>query len=222
MPCFTLPVFFNQRGPSTLSSSLSKQVFNTHFPFPLFPKSESLTPTALLPFFLNSKINLHLRHQSTSTDPPPVLHGSTHFQNQRLEGSYKRLLPLNFKVMEFSSFSQAKLLSTWCDTCESLESINYPYFSHLLYNAMAAAYKDPSDACAAIAGDSYKRWLELENQTDDITIIIVQIKGLSNSGVGTTDSEVHSRPCQIGGSINQSTAIVPPLMHQRPLESDVG
>nr|KJB10071.1 hypothetical protein B456_001G182600 [Gossypium raimondii] len=87
---------------------------------------------------------------------------------------------------------------------------------------MAAAYKDPSDACAAIAGDSYKRWLELENQTDDITIIIVQIKGLSNSGVGTTDSEVHSRPCQIGGSINQSTAIVPPLMHQRPLESDVG
>ncbi|TYG78471.1 hypothetical protein ES288_D02G061500v1 [Gossypium darwinii] len=88
---------------------------------------------------------------------------------------------------------------------------------------MAAAYKDPSDACAAIAGDSYKRWLELENRTDDITIIIVQIKGLSNqSGVGTTDSEVHSRPCQIGGSMNQSTAIVPLLMHQRPLESDMG
>ncbi|TYH63291.1 hypothetical protein ES332_D07G181600v1 [Gossypium tomentosum] len=87
---------------------------------------------------------------------------------------------------------------------------------------MAAAYKDPSDACAAIAGDSYKCWLELENRTDDITIIIVQIKGPSNSGVGTTDSEVHSRPCQIGGSMNQSTAIVPPLMHQRPLESDVG
>ncbi|TYG83328.1 hypothetical protein ES288_D01G159500v1 [Gossypium darwinii] len=83
----------------------------------------------------------------------------------------------------------------------------------------AAAYKDPSDACAAIAGDSYKRWLELENRTNDITIIIVQIKGLSNSGVGTTDSELHSRPCQIGGSMNQSTAIVPPLMHQRPLES---
>ncbi|KAK8365448.1 hypothetical protein V6Z12_A02G054800 [Gossypium hirsutum] len=85
---------------------------------------------------------------------------------------------------------------------------------------MATAYKDPSDACTAIAGDSYKRWLELENRTDDITIIIVQIKGLSNqSGVGTTDSEVHSRPCQTGGSMNQSAAIVPPLMHQRPLES---
>jgi len=39
---------------------------------------------------------------------------------------------------------------------------------------------DPRDACAAIAEKSYKLWLELENRTDDITIIIVQIKGLSN------------------------------------------
>ncbi|XVE65714.1 hypothetical protein DITRI_Ditri08aG0021700 [Diplodiscus trichospermus] len=44
---------------------------------------------------------------------------------------------------------------------------------------MAAAYTDPRDACAAIAGESYKLWLEHENRTDDITIIIVQIKGLS-------------------------------------------
>ncbi|KAK8314748.1 hypothetical protein V6Z12_D01G191800 [Gossypium hirsutum] len=64
------------------------------------PDLKSLTPcpTFLFPFSLNSKINFHLRHQSTSTDPPPILHGSTHFQNQRLERSYKRLLPLNFKV----------------------------------------------------------------------------------------------------------------------------
>jgi len=39
---------------------------------------------------------------------------------------------------------------------------------------------DPRDACAAIAEKSYKLWLELENRTDDITIILVQIKGLSN------------------------------------------
>lgn len=39
---------------------------------------------------------------------------------------------------------------------------------------------DPRDACAAIAEKSYKLWLELENRTDDITIIIVQIKGFSN------------------------------------------
>ncbi|XP_061359680.1 probable protein phosphatase 2C 35 isoform X2 [Gastrolobium bilobum] len=45
---------------------------------------------------------------------------------------------------------------------------------------MAASYPDPRDACAAIAGESYKLWLEHEGRTDDITIIIVQIKGLPN------------------------------------------
>lgn len=53
---------------------------------------------------------------------------------------------------------------------------------NLLYIFMmqAASYTDPRDACAAIAGESYKLWLAHENRTDDITIIIVQIKGLSN------------------------------------------
>ncbi|KAG6664387.1 hypothetical protein CIPAW_02G089700 [Carya illinoinensis] len=45
---------------------------------------------------------------------------------------------------------------------------------------MVARYTDPRDACAAIAGESYKAWLEHETRTDDITIIIVQIKGFSN------------------------------------------
>uniref|UniRef100_A0A803R7K6 PPM-type phosphatase domain-containing protein n=1 Tax=Cannabis sativa TaxID=3483 RepID=A0A803R7K6_CANSA len=44
---------------------------------------------------------------------------------------------------------------------------------------MAARYTDPRDACAAIAGESYKLWLEHESRTDDITIIIVHIKGLN-------------------------------------------
>ncbi|XP_022722840.1 probable protein phosphatase 2C 35 isoform X1 [Durio zibethinus] len=59
---------------------------------------------------------------------------------------------------------------------------------------MAAAYTDPRDACAAISGESYKLWLEHENRTDDITIIIVQIKGLSNAGAVGTDSRVDYRP----------------------------
>ncbi|XP_007035371.2 PREDICTED: probable protein phosphatase 2C 35 isoform X1 [Theobroma cacao] len=59
---------------------------------------------------------------------------------------------------------------------------------------MAAAYTDPRDACAAIAGESYKLWLENENRTDDITIIIVQIKDLSNMGAGATDSGIDYRP----------------------------
>ncbi|KAK7264557.1 hypothetical protein RJT34_32166 [Clitoria ternatea] len=54
---------------------------------------------------------------------------------------------------------------------------------------MAARYTDPRDACAAIAEESYKLWLELENRTDDITIIIVQIKGLSNSGTSKVGSD---------------------------------
>ncbi|MFQ6660202.1 hypothetical protein Gotur_028806 [Gossypium turneri] len=43
---------------------------------------------------------------------------------------------------------------------------------------MVAAYTDPKDACAAIAGESYTLWLENEDRTDDIPIIIIQIKAL--------------------------------------------
>ncbi|KAK6117284.1 LOW QUALITY PROTEIN: hypothetical protein DH2020_048955 [Rehmannia glutinosa] len=45
---------------------------------------------------------------------------------------------------------------------------------------MVNKYADPRDACAAIADESYKLWLEHENRTDDITIIIVHIKDLNN------------------------------------------
>ncbi|XP_059632608.1 probable protein phosphatase 2C 35 [Cornus florida] len=44
---------------------------------------------------------------------------------------------------------------------------------------MVSRYTDSRDASSAIAGDSYKLWLEHENRTDDITIIIVHIKDLS-------------------------------------------
>ncbi|XP_050219946.1 probable protein phosphatase 2C 35 [Mercurialis annua] len=52
---------------------------------------------------------------------------------------------------------------------------------------MVARYADPRDACAAIAGESYKLWLEHENRTDDITIIIVHIKESSNPGAAVMD-----------------------------------
>ncbi|KAG5405463.1 hypothetical protein IGI04_011582 [Brassica rapa subsp. trilocularis] len=45
---------------------------------------------------------------------------------------------------------------------------------------MVGRYADPRDGCAAAAAESYKLWLQHENRTDDITIIIVQIKNLSN------------------------------------------
>ncbi|KAF7144723.1 hypothetical protein RHSIM_Rhsim04G0213000 [Rhododendron simsii] len=50
---------------------------------------------------------------------------------------------------------------------------------------MVARYSDPRDACSAIASESYNLWLEHEHRTDDITIILIQIKGLSNSGANS-------------------------------------
>ncbi|KAM7467018.1 hypothetical protein LguiB_014580 [Lonicera macranthoides] len=52
---------------------------------------------------------------------------------------------------------------------------------------MVTRYADPQDACSFIAGESYKLWLEHENRTDDITIILVHIRDLSNSGVNAAD-----------------------------------
>jgi hypothetical protein len=41
-------------------------------------------------------------------------------------------------------------------------------------------HPDPRDTCSAIAAESYKLWLEHENRTDDITIIIVHIRDAQN------------------------------------------
>ncbi|XP_024931455.2 probable protein phosphatase 2C 35 isoform X1 [Ziziphus jujuba] len=63
----------------------------------------------------------------------------------------------------------------------------FEFLSSQAVVTMAARYTDPRDACAAIAGESYKIWLDHENRTDDITIIIVHIRGLINSAAGATD-----------------------------------
>ncbi|XP_052191223.1 probable protein phosphatase 2C 35 isoform X2 [Diospyros lotus] len=64
---------------------------------------------------------------------------------------------------------------------------------------MVARYADPRDACSAIAAESYRLWLEHESRTDDITIIIVHINKLSNSG--TNDIKL------ISGTNIQPTAL---------------
>ncbi|XP_021727736.1 probable protein phosphatase 2C 35 [Chenopodium quinoa] len=51
---------------------------------------------------------------------------------------------------------------------------------------LVSSNQDPRDACSEIVGESYKLWLTHESRTDDITIIIVHIKGLSNSNAGLT------------------------------------
>uniref|UniRef100_A0A0D9X275 protein-serine/threonine phosphatase n=1 Tax=Leersia perrieri TaxID=77586 RepID=A0A0D9X275_9ORYZ len=50
------------------------------------------------------------------------------------------------------------------------------------YKDKVAMYEDPREACSAIAAESYKLWLEHENRTDDITIIIVHIRDSENPG----------------------------------------
>ncbi|KAK7314428.1 hypothetical protein VNO77_32951 [Canavalia gladiata] len=53
---------------------------------------------------------------------------------------------------------------------------------------MVAKFKDPRDACAAIVAESYRLWLQYETRTDDITVIIVHINGLTEPAVGQSAS----------------------------------
>ncbi|XP_025804595.1 probable protein phosphatase 2C 65 isoform X2 [Panicum hallii] len=67
---------------------------------------------------------------------------------------------------------------------------------------MVAMYQDPRDACSAIAAESYKLWLEHENRTDDITIIIVHIRDSEISGPAGSDKVDYG---SIGASIAAHT-----------------
>ncbi|KAK4280922.1 hypothetical protein QN277_012474 [Acacia crassicarpa] len=53
---------------------------------------------------------------------------------------------------------------------------------------MVAKFKDPRDACAAIVAESYRLWLQYETRTDDITIIVVHINGLTDPAGGLSAS----------------------------------
>ncbi|XP_071698007.1 probable protein phosphatase 2C 35 isoform X1 [Rutidosis leptorrhynchoides] len=54
---------------------------------------------------------------------------------------------------------------------------------------MVNRYMDPRSACSAVVAESYKLWLEQENRTDDITIIVVHVSGLTNSGANNQEEE---------------------------------
>ncbi|WOL03200.1 hypothetical protein Cni_G11920 [Canna indica] len=47
---------------------------------------------------------------------------------------------------------------------------------------MVSSVADPRDACSTIVAESYKLWLDRDYRTDDITVIIVQIKHLFKVG----------------------------------------
>lgn len=58
---------------------------------------------------------------------------------------------------------------------------------------MVEKYKDPRDACAAIVAESYRLWLQYETRTDDITVIVVHVNGLTDCG-GTSPGGILKMP----------------------------
>jgi len=51
---------------------------------------------------------------------------------------------------------------------------------------MVSQYTDPSEACRVVVAESYTLWLRHEVRTDDITMIVIQIKGLKKDDAGGT------------------------------------
>ncbi|KAG1335056.1 protein phosphatase 2C and cyclic nucleotide-binding/kinase domain-containing protein [Cocos nucifera] len=74
---------------------------------------------------------------------------------------------------------------------------------------MVAKFKDPHDACAAIVAESYRLWLQYETRTDDITIIVVHINGLTDMEPIQNMPDVPVRPLpqivEVTGSESPST-----------------
>lgn len=76
---------------------------------------------------------------------------------------------------------------------------------------MVTKFKDPRDACAAIVAESYRLWLQYETRTDDITVIVVHINGLTDPAVGqSANLGAISRPpvpqvVEVTGSESPST-----------------
>nr|GMC63473.1 protein phosphatase 2C and cyclic nucleotide-binding/kinase domain-containing protein [Ipomoea batatas] len=77
---------------------------------------------------------------------------------------------------------------------------------------MVSMYKDPRDACAAIVAESYRLWLQYETRTDDITVIVVHINGLTDAaGVESKSYEAvlrHPLPQVVEASGSESPAVM--------------
>ncbi|XP_059634930.1 protein phosphatase 2C and cyclic nucleotide-binding/kinase domain-containing protein [Cornus florida] len=64
----------------------------------------------------------------------------------------------------------------------------FEFLSSQMVIDMVAKHKDPRDACAAIVAESYRLWLQYETRTDDITVIVVHINGLTDTTVDQSTS----------------------------------
>ncbi|KAG0495701.1 hypothetical protein HPP92_000392 [Vanilla planifolia] len=69
----------------------------------------------------------------------------------------------------------------------------FEFLSSQAVVSMVGSFKDPREACSAVAAESYKIWLEHENRTDDITIIVVHMKDLCDSSTEISIETVQAR-----------------------------
>ncbi|KVH89884.1 Protein phosphatase 2C [Cynara cardunculus var. scolymus] len=100
------------------------------------------------------------------------------------------------------------------EVCMVQLTANHPFF--LLASDGVDRYIDPRNACCAVSAESYKLWLEHENRTDDITIIVVHINGLSNSDVNDVEEAGGStlRPRMLKSDINPEGGVVIPVLEK--------
>ncbi|KAK1286704.1 Protein phosphatase 2C and cyclic nucleotide-binding/kinase domain-containing protein [Acorus calamus] len=59
---------------------------------------------------------------------------------------------------------------------------------------MVTKFKEPRDACAAIVAESYRLWLQYETRTDDITVIVVHVNGLTDTDFVQEPGNVAPKP----------------------------
>ena len=48
----------------------------------------------------------------------------------------------------------------------------FEFISDMEVANISSIYDDPEEACRALVGESYKRWIKREERTDDITAIV--------------------------------------------------
>ncbi|XP_074580180.1 putative protein phosphatase 2C 35 [Curcuma longa] len=82
----------------------------------------------------------------------------------------------------------------------------FEFLSSQVVVDMVSRFSDPRDACSAITAESYKLWLEHENRTDDITVIIVHIKDMEDNAY-QSDSLVTLKTIQTRSNAVSSEAV---------------
>ncbi|KAK9139528.1 hypothetical protein Scep_009209 [Stephania cephalantha] len=113
-------------------------------------------------------------------DPPRIWLQDKHYPGAAFSRSLGDSVAETIGVIGVPEVSVVKLIPHHMFFVIASDGV-FQYLTSQVVVNMVARYRDPRDACAAVAGESYKKWLEKYGQTDDITIIVVYIKHLNNT-----------------------------------------